>query len=351
MKKITINMISAATSVEGQGVGSAFLEQTALVKENNDFEILINSKDKTPEIFHFHSVNFPFFFKMKNRHINVCYVHFIPTTLDGFIRLPKFAFWVFKKYVIRFYKNADEIVVVNPIFIPDLVKLGIKESAITYIPNFVSRDKFFKKENNEIDKLKEEYQIPKNKFVVLGAGQVQNRKGVKDFIEVAKKNKNQFFVWAGGFSFGRITDGYEELKKIVKNPPENVLFLGIIKREKMNDIYNIADVMFLPSYNELFPMTVLEAINLEKPILVRDLDLYKNVIFDNYISGSNNDQFAEQLCKLENDTAFYKKASELSNELASYYSKENVTKIWDKYYKDLITKYPDKTNVRGKKGL
>ena len=56
---------------------------------------------------------------------------------------------------------------------------------------------------------------------VLGAGQVQTRKGVLDFVNVAKQMPDVQFVWAGGFSFGRITDGYEELKKLQENPPEN----------------------------------------------------------------------------------------------------------------------------------
>ena len=45
MDKIRINMLSQATSVDGQGVGSAYIEQVALVKENDDiFEVEINSR-------------------------------------------------------------------------------------------------------------------------------------------------------------------------------------------------------------------------------------------------------------------------------------------------------------------
>ena len=51
------------------------------------------------------------------------------------------------------------------------------------------------------------------------------------------------FVWAGGFSFGKITDGYDELKEIYQNPPSNVHFIGIVQREEMNDIYNLADIL------------------------------------------------------------------------------------------------------------
>ena len=40
MEKIRINMLSQATSVDGQGVVSAYIEQVALVKENDDiFEV------------------------------------------------------------------------------------------------------------------------------------------------------------------------------------------------------------------------------------------------------------------------------------------------------------------------
>lgn len=61
------------------------------------------------------------------------------------------------------------------------------------------------------------------------------------------------FVWAGGFSFGRISDGYEEHQENDETSSAECAFLGIVDREKMNEIYNMADVMFLPSYEELFP--------------------------------------------------------------------------------------------------
>ena len=45
----------------------------------------------------------------------------------------------------------------------------------------------------------------------------------------------------------------------------------------MNYLYNACDMMMLPSYEELFPMTVLEAMQCEIPILVRDLELYDEI--------------------------------------------------------------------------
>lgn len=43
--------------------------------------------------------------------------------------------------------------------------------------------------------------IGKDKFVVLGVGQIQHRKGVLDFVEVAKEFPELQFVWAGGLLF------------------------------------------------------------------------------------------------------------------------------------------------------
>lgn len=338
MKKIKINMLSKADSVEGQGVGSAYLEQVGLLREgaSDVFDIVINDKNDA-DIVHVHSINPNFYFKMKNtKGVSVCYVHFLPHTLDGSIKLPKPIFNIFKKYVIKFYNNADHLVVVNPIFIKDLEKYNIKREKITYIPNYVSKDNFYKKSKKEKDNIRSELGISKDSFVVLGVGQIQTRKGVLDFVSVAKSLPDITFVWCGGFSFGKITDGYDELKQVYENPPSNLKFLGIVPRDKMNDMFNMADLLFMPSYNELFPMAILEAVNIGIPLLLRDLDLYKDILFKKYLSGNNNDEFVLCIKKLSSDLKFYQKYSKLSDEISDYYSKENILKIWIKFYQDIL---------------
>lgn len=340
--KLRINMLSKADSVDGQGVGSAYKEQVSLVKEASDlFDVSINGRGNKYDIYHIHSVNPSFYFKLlrKKKAIFVTYVHFLPTTLDGSIKLGKLSFSIFKKYVVSLYKRSKEIVVVNPIFIEPLVKLGIKKENITYIPNYVSKDSFYKLDNDKINQIKDKYEIDRNKFVVLGVGQVQNRKGVLDFVDVANKNPDIQFVWAGGFSFGMITDGYKELKAIVDNPPKNVKFLGIIPRDKMNEIYNISDCLFMPSYNELFPMSILEAVNTSIPIVLRDLDLYKDILFEKYLKGTNNDEFSNIIKELKNNKELYESAALDSEYISKYYSKDHVLEIWKEYYPRIYNKY------------
>ena len=327
MKKLSITMYSSADKVAGQGVGSAYKEQVRLVKEGASdlFDVRINDWKHRSDIQHFHTVDPQFFVKMHDhRCVNIAYCHFLPGV----------AFKVFSKYVVQFYKSADRLVVVNPSFIDDLVAYGIDRKKIYYIPNFVSKEQFYSKSEEHRNSIRKKYGFGPNDFIVFDAGQVQTRKGVLDFVDVAKKCPEFQFVWAGGFSFGKITDGYEELKKVQENPPKNVHFLGIVPREEMVDLYNMADVLFMPSYNELFPMTILEAVNLNIPLVLRDLDLYKDILFDHYLRGNDNDTFAQLLRNLHDEPAIYRSAQADSQAISDYYSKEHVLDMWRKFYLD-----------------
>ncbi len=348
-EKLRIRMLSAATTVSGQGVGSAYMEQVALVREQSDiFEIYEKGQKGKSDINHVHTVNPTFRMQMDKKHVNVMYVHFIPSTLDGSLRMPKWFFNIFKKYVVSTYKKADEIVVVNPSFIPPLVELGMKEENITYIPNYVSKDQFHPLPKEEVAEIRASYGVKEDAFVVLGCGQVQTRKGVLDYIEVAKSNPDITFVWAGGFSFGRMTDGYDELKAIMDNPPENVKFIGIVDRDKMNAVFNMADVLFMPSFSELFPMSILEAANCGKPVLLRDLDLYKDILFDWYLKRSDVEGWNEEVRKLKEDPAYYDEAAKKSSEIATFYSKEHVASIWREYYPRIYKKWAEKKGIKPK---
>ena len=353
MEKIRINMLSQATSVDGQGVASAYLEQLALVKECDDiFEVEVNSPKGNFDIYHMHTVNPTYRLRFNKKHVNVAYVHFIPSTLDGSIKMPKLIFGVFKKYVISTYRKADEIVVVNPSFIPPLVDLGIAKENITYIPNFVDHEKFYKISDEQRAELRKKYDIPLDKFVVMGCGQVQTRKGVLDFVEAARRNPDKEFVWAGGFSFGKMTDGYKELKAIMDNPPANVKFLGIVPRGEMNNIFNLCDMLFMPSLSELFPMSILEAVNSYKPVLLRDLDLYEEILFKDkecYAYGTNPDEFDAEIKKLASDKKYYEKYSKGSKVISDFYSKEHVKNIWREYYPRILEKWAPKKKLRNLK--
>ncbi|MCI0130228.1 MULTISPECIES: glycosyltransferase family 4 protein [Enterococcaceae] len=334
---LRINMFSSADKVKGQGVGSAYIELINMLNKHfsTEFDISIN-KFKQSDISHYHTVDPQFFistFFKKKRGTTIGYVHFLPETLEGSLTLFSPFKKVFDWYLIRFYGRMDQLVVVNPTFIPKLVDAGLKEKRITYIPNFVSNKKFYEATMDEKNNWRKNYHISEEKLVILGTGQIQQRKGIDDFVQLAIDNPDVQFIWAGGFSFGKMTDGYDRYKKIYDNPPENLLFTGIVDREEIMKLYNLADVFLLPSYNELFPMSILEAFNCGTPVMLRDLDLYHAIIDEQYISTTNIYDMNETIKKIKDNPEILEEYKEKSKKSALYYSEENVAKIWYDYYK------------------
>lgn len=345
----TINMLSKADTVQGQGVLSAHDEQVGLVKTylSDEYQIIEN-KVKLCDIMHYHTINFRYFLCLpfaKLKGTTVGYVHFLPETLENSIHLPPIIKQIFYWYVIKFYKSMDKLVTVNPYFITRLESYGINSQKVTYIPNFVSSEQFYRLPDCNRNSLRKKYNLDENKFAVLCVGQLQKRKGVLEVIKIAKELPDVQFLWAGDFAFGKISDGYEEIKHQVKNPPSNLKFLGLIKREDMNELYNLADLMFLPSFEELFPMTILESMNCGVPILLRDLEIYENILFDFYLRGKDNEDFMNIIIRLIEDREYYKTASKLSLKGHEFYSKEHVLSMWSEFYQTVAQEQKIKRNV------
>lgn len=226
----------------------------------------------------------------------------------------------------------DQIVVVNPIFIKKLAEYGIDENKVKYIPNFVAKSEFYEQSQVQKNAFRNKLGIPLDKFVIVGDGQVQERKGVDDFVKLAQANPDIQFIWAGGFSFGKMTDGYTHFKKLVDNPPKNLRFTGIVPREELVNYLNIADLFLLPSFDELFPMSVLEAFSCGTPVLLRDLELYKAIIDGYYMKGKNFDELNAQIKSLVSNPQKLKELRSLSTQASQEYSEEHLAKIWYDFY-------------------
>ncbi|TLQ03249.1 glycosyltransferase family 4 protein [Pediococcus stilesii] len=334
---IKVNMFSSASKVKGQGVGSAYEELIRLLRRHfpKQIDVSIN-KFTRADISHYHTIDPKFYLSTfsKKRGVKVGYVHFLPETIEGSLSIPQPFRAIFYKYIISFYKRMDHIVVVNPTFIDQLTAYGIKKEIITYIPNFVRKDEFYRFDDKKRSQIRNELGV-NNRFTVLGIGQVQERKGVKDFIKLAENNPDKFFIWAGGFSFGRLTDGYADLKKVVDNPPRNLKFTGIVDRSKLVDYYNASDLFLLPSYNELFPMSVLEAFSCGVPVMLRDLDLYHSIIKGYYIPTNDYSDMNEQLRLLTENEDKLNEFKKLSDKASEEYSEDHLAKIWLDFYSSL----------------
>lgn len=332
---IVINMFSSANKVAGQGVGAVYTELMGLLKHDfsNEFEVNVNRYTRS-DISHYHTIDPKFYLSTfsKKRGRKIGFVHFVPSTLDASLKLPRVARWTLDKYTLAFYKRMDQLVVVNPNFIPKLEAYGISRDKVTYIPNFVSQRTFHPVSTEKRQALRHANGFKPDDFVIFGAGQVQDRKGVSDFIKLAKQNPEFRFVWAGGFSFGRITEGYDHLKKAVAEALANLDFTGIMPRETMIDYYNMADVFLLPSYEELFPMSVLEAFATGTPVMVRDLELYHQIITPYAITAVDVDDMQSRLRALADDHDLLATYATKSRQAAEVYDESRLEKVWHDFY-------------------
>ena len=337
-KKLRINMLSSSEKVAGQGVSGAYRELVHLLQRDAKEELIVTENlPIEADITHFHTIDFPYYlstFQKKRSGRKIGYVHFLPDTLEGSLKIPFFLKGIVKRYVFSFYNRMEHLVVVNPMFIEDLVAAGIPREKVTYIPNFVNKEKWHPLPKEEVLRLREDLGLDQNQFIVVGAGQVQKRKGIDDFIRLAEELPQITFIWAGGFSFGGMTDGYEKYKKMMENPPKNLLFPGIVTPERMREMYSLADIFLLPSYNELFPMTILEAASCDAPIMLRDLDLYKVILEGNYHATADKDEMKQSILEYQKNPDSLKELKEKAKKISREYSEEHLLQIWLEFYQE-----------------
>ena len=337
-KKLRINMLSSSEKVAGQGVSGAYRELVHLLQRDAKEELIVTENlPIEADITHFHTIDFPYYlstFQKKRSGRKIGYVHFLPDTLEGSLKIPFFLKGIVKRYVFSFYNRMEHLVVVNPMFIEDLVAAGIPREKVTYIPNFVNKEKWHPLPKEEVLRLREDLGLDQHQFIVVGAGQVQKRKGIDDFIRLAEELPQVTFIWAGGFSFGGMTDGYEKYKKMMENPPKNLLFPGIVSPERMRELYALADLFLLPSYNELFPMTILEAASCDAPIMLRDLDLYKVILEGNYHATADKDEMKQSILEYQKNPDSLKELKEKAKKISREYSEEHLLQIWLEFYQE-----------------
>ena len=337
-KKLRINMLSSSEKVAGQGVSGAYRELVHLLQRDAKEELIVTENlPIEADITHFHTIDFPYYlstFQKKRSGRKIGYVHFLPDTLEGSLKIPFFLKGIVKRYVFSFYNRMEHLVVVNPMFIEDLVAAGIPREKVTYIPNFVNKEKWHPLPKEEVLRLREDLGLDQHQFIVVGAGQVQKRKGIDDFIRLAEELPQITFIWAGGFSFGGMTDGYEKYKKMMENPPKNLLFPGIVTPERMRELYSLADIFLLPSYNELFPMTILEAASCDAPIMLRDLELYKVILEGNYHATADKDEMKQSILEYQKNPDSLKELKEKAKKISREYSEEHLLQIWLEFYQE-----------------
>jgi len=308
--------------VKGNGVHTAFIDHVELLKSNNDVEVVINNEGEG-DVFHCHTYGLYYFIKglkYKNRRVHT--VHVIPDSIKGSLPLwPLFMPFV-KWYLKQVYAYADVCIAISP-----MVEKAIKQSGakteIVRIFNPINIEKW-KRTPSMRKQGREMLGLSENDFVVLGVGQLQARKGVDDFIDIASAIPEAKFVWAGGRPFKIMTEGISRIDARIESASTNIQFTGMLNLEQMPLIYAAADLMLFTSYQENCPLAPIEAAACGMPVVFRDIVEYETLYDNYYLKAKNTAEFIETTTRLINEKAFYAEGLKISSMLITQFDKERI---------------------------
>lgn len=230
-------------------------------------------------------------------------------------RFNKYIAPLMKKYLIYAYGSADLVFCPSEHTKSLLTSYGLPAEKLVVQSNGVDRSLFYR------DPAKREAARKKygcEKLVVATVGLVIPRKGVADFIELAKKYPEQQFIWFGKIYSKLMAEG------LPKNLPENVKFTGFV--EDINAAFNAIDIFIFLSSEENQGMVLLEAAAVGLPILVRGLPAYKGWLVhnENCLIANSKQEIEKYLDLLIKDLALREHLRRGAEELAK---KEDINTL------------------------
>jgi 1,2-diacylglycerol-3-alpha-glucose alpha-1,2-galactosyltransferase len=311
---LAVNLVSETVDgSHGHGVHTAFL-QTRAALEHAGVDVRVNARAGC-DIVHIETMGLRSLrLLLGTRQRVVVTAHIVPGSLVGSFVLAQVWLPFGALYIRVFYSLADELLAVSPEVVDGLegMRLGVP---VRLVPNAIDVARFRPQPGWRED-VRAELGISGDGFVVVCAGQVQPRKGVRGFIDIARAMPDVAFVWVGGMPFKRLTSHYRETLRTVAEAPANCHFVGDVPYEDMPRYYAAADCLFFPSVQETFGLVIVEAAATGLPLVLRDLPTYRPLFGDAYLGGGD-DAFADLLTALRDDPALRAEYAGRAREMAS----------------------------------
>lgn len=183
--------------------------------------------------------------RMLGNRLKSCYAHFL------------------MKHAVR---NAMHIFTVSQNSKKDICEtFGICQDRVTITYNAASRE-FVSKDRAETEYLYARFSIPRNKKILLYVGNLKAHKNLSRLLEAFSKindDKRMVLLLVGKAFSGHELKGREEELKI----EGEVIHTGVVQKEELVDLYNLADVFVFPSLYEGFGIPLLEAMACGTPVV------------------------------------------------------------------------------------
>ncbi len=317
------------------GLGKAIKHQMKAL-EDEKIEYTLNPKDDY-DILHINTWFLKSYFvakKAKRKGKKIVY-HAHSTEEDyknGFI-LAKQTSKLIKWWLIRCYSLGD-VIVTPTLYSKKLLQnyKGLEHKKIYAISNGVELD-FFQKNEKYGQEFRKKYNYTPQDKVIVGIGLYIERKGIIDFVELAKRMPEYKFIW---FGYSPISAATAPVRKAVRTKLDNLIFAGYVERDMIRAALNGCDLYLFPTLEETEGIPIIEAIACETDALIRDIPIFEDWLEDgkNVYKAKNIDEFEEKIRKIL--TGKLPSVSKNAYSIAKERDQRNIGKQLKKVYQEVL---------------
>ena len=215
---------------------------------------------------------------------------------DGFIFCKQIS-PLFKKWLIKCYNLGDVIVTPTPYSKRLLEGYGIKKK-IYAISNGIELG-LFKKGEEAGKRFRKKYNYKKDDKVIIGIGLYIRRKGIVDFVELAKRCPEYKFIW---FGYSPLEAATKDVREAVNTKLDNLIFAGYVEQEVIKEAMNGCDIYLFPTFEETEGIPIIEACACQTNAIIRDIPIFDGWLEDgkNVYKAKDVDEFEIKIRKLIN---------------------------------------------------
>ena len=207
---------------------------------------------------------------------------------------PLFRWWI------TFCYSLGDVVLTPTDYSKRLLRSYGVKAPVYSISNGVDTD-FFTPGGARRAAFRRRWQLKEGERAVISVGHTIARKGVTEFLDLARKLPAVRFFWYG-WTDPRLIPA--DIQRDLARAPANVTFPGFVDRETLREAYCGADVFAFLSHEETEGLVVLEALACGTPTVVRDIPVYENWLRDqeNIYKASNQNKFLQRVSGLLDGT-------------------------------------------------
>ena len=185
---------------------------------------------------------------------------------------------LFRRWITFCYGLGDVVLTPTEYSRRLLESYGLKKPVYS-ISNGVDTS-FFRPDPSLRPVFRKRYGIQEGQKAVVSVGHMIARKGLPEFLDLARKLPDARFLWFG-WTDPRLVP--QEIREALDNAPSHVSFPGYVDRERLREAYCGADAFAFLSREETEGIVVLEALACGVPALLRDIPVY-----DGWLSHGRN---------------------------------------------------------------